>query len=269
MIFTKRSAIITTVSLLGWYFLGLFITNIFIASGEFTQNDFKNYNVIFIINLPYILGTIVAFIGRGRISKESSVGKALLALGLTCASIVMGFVTWFYFETILQIETPYPSLADIFFTLYIPLVIYASFHLLKIFTLGVTRVLIAQALILGLISGFLLFKFAGLEFPTISFDAPFTTSLFDFLYAFANAVLVALAVAILRLSGGKMTGSLLFLVLALVGMVASDLVFSYRVEFGSYYTGDIGDALFTITGCMFAISVYKIVLNFSPKNDIS
>ncbi|MDQ5950333.1 MAG: hypothetical protein QG585_275 [Patescibacteria group bacterium] len=268
MIFTKKSAIITTLVLAGWYVFGLFVTNALITSGEVAQNDFKNYNVIFLINLPYILGAVVAFIGRTRISKDSSVGKALLALGLTCASLAMGFVTWFYFETILQIEIPYPSLADIFFILYIPLVIYASIHLLKIFTLGLRKTSIVQALILGLISGFLLFKLAGLEFPTISLDSPLTTSLFDFLYAFADAILIALAVVILRLSGGKMTGGLLFLVLALVSMVASDLVFSARVDQGIYYTGDIGDALFTLTGCLFALSVYKIALNFSPKNEI-
>lgn len=269
MIFTKKSAIITTIFLIAWYLGGLIFTHSFITSGALTQNDFKNYNVIFLINLPYILGAIVAFIGRKRISKESSVGKALFALGLTCTSLALGFVTWFYFETILQIEIPYPSLADLFFTLYIPLLIYASTHLLRIFTLGLKKSSIAQAVILGVIAGYLLFELAGLEFPTISFDSPFTTSLFDFLYAFADAILIALAVVILRLSGGKMTGGLLFLVFALISMVASDLVFSARVEQGVYYTGDIGDALFTLTGCLFAVSVYKIVLNFSPKNELS
>lgn len=244
-----------------WYVFGFLLLYVFAES--VLPSDIIKYNVIYFIHSSMLFGAIVAFIGSRRLSIQGAIGKASFFIGSALLCNGLGFFTWFVSETLLKETTLYPAPADFFYVLFYFLVSIGLFYLLRVYALNVTKQKLIQAFVLAIISGILMFKIFDLSLPSFAETDSFLKNAFDLFYTFTDVLLIGVVVVTLRLAGGKVFKGLLVFLFGLILTVAADLTFSYRIDNGSYYTGDVGDLLFSFSGLALAIGIFFIVRNFN------
>ncbi len=252
------AAIIMLVLILGW--------NLFL----FQQTDKKTlWNYLFNLFYGFIFlgGGIIGVIGANKMSLESTIGKALFFLGMGLIYYAIGQCIWVYFNLIIQIEIPYPSLADIFFLLFIPFIGIGVAYIIRMFLLNVGRRLIIESVLILFVSGILIFVF--LAKPDISHNLPTLTRFFNIAYPLGDTILLSLAFVVLRVSGGKIYAGIRYIILALLLQVSADITFAYRTTNNSYWNGDISDLLFAFSSLAFAIGIITMLSDFTPLSQRS
>ncbi len=167
----------------------------------------------------------------------------------------LGEVTWSVYYDVLNINIPYPSLADAFYLSgYIPL--FAGFYFYVTYfrpaisrrvVLGVLAVILASAVVvLVLLVGPVL---ATTEEPLVRF--------FDFAYPLLDLALMSMATLGLGLLvRGRLGGAWLFLNVGVLLNVIGDVLFSYTTAQGTYYAGSLPDLLFMEGYVSFALAFY-------------
>ncbi len=200
---------------------------------------------------------IISLFGVKLHGLSSAVGKELLSIALAMFGFSLGLFVWCYYNVIVKIGTPYPSIADFFFVLYIPFLGYGILNLLRVFgMLYSTRILMETIIIFG-VSSILIF-FVGNP-PDLSNELPLLEKSLNIFYLLGDAFLISLGYMLIRLTRGRIHGSFFFLVGALFAMAAADLTFAYRTGTEVYWNGDISDLLFVLSGFLFGLGVTKIV----------
>lgn len=261
MFLTKKQNICIFLGLFFWYLFGISLLVLFIK--DVLYEDFVKYNVIYFIHAGMIFGSIVSFLGSKKLSNQGSVGKSLLFIGFGLLANAFGFFAWFISETILRQVDLYPAPADFFFVLFYPLVSIGLIYLLRVYALNLTKFKLIQALFFAIFSGLIMFFVFDLSFPSFDESDSFLKSFFDLMYTFTDVLLVSVVILALRLAGGKIFKGLFVFLFGLILNVVADLVFFYRIENGIYYTGDIGDLFYALSGIALAIGAYFVAKNFT------
>lgn len=180
---------------------------------------------------------------------SSVIGKAITVLSLGLFAQEFGQLIFSFYNIVLQVEVPYPSLADIGFFGTIPFYLYGIFLLAKAagatFSLRtITNQLIAIILptaILGL-SYFIFLK--DYEFDLIK---PLQVFL-DFGYPLGEAGYISVAILAYGLSrkllGGLMRSKILFIIAAFIMQYIAEFNFLYQNTQGTWINGGYGDYLY-------------------------
>lgn len=129
-------------SKLSYLFIGLIIVAAIVfhvlVNFVFNSDDSDLIVLVFSIMNPLITSSIAFLVAH--IYRDAEVfGKAYLSLAAGYFAIFLGELTYFIYESVLQIE-PYPSIADVFFFLQYPLIL---FHLnlnIKFFAPSVNKI---------------------------------------------------------------------------------------------------------------------------------
>jgi hypothetical protein len=166
-------------------------------------------------------------------------GKAgLVHLGLFLGIFLwfLGDTAWAIYETVLQIEIPYPSFADVFYLVgYIPIGI-AIVQFLWTFRAGLKRQMALVALGVGLL--FVGLMCAFLMGPLVVSTEDFLTKSYDVAYPVFDSMLVVLAIFMFFVfRGGKMAGAWVWISLGLLLTALADIAFSLGSLQGWYYSG--------------------------------
>lgn len=74
----------------------------------------------FVVLVAVVVCAISSFLVSNRYARSTVFGQAYLALGIGFTAYAIGEIIWDYYIGVLKIY-PYPSIADIFFLLNIPL----------------------------------------------------------------------------------------------------------------------------------------------------
>jgi hypothetical protein len=231
-----------------------------------------------IINLcvlgSYGIAGAIAIAGARQIGLESYLGKAFLTIGVGMLCMVSGFLVEDYFKFVLQVDVPYPSFADVFFFLYTPLVVVGLWMFLKIHSMRVTRRLLLEAAALTVACVAISFlclgsltlgeRMAILElFRGNAVDAhQVAAEAMSAVYLATDAVYLALAALIARVSAGKMSAGLFLFAIGIALMTAADVAYSIVIENGTYLEGDVADQLFLAAGFAQAIGLTFVVRPF-------
>lgn len=206
--------------------------------------------------LAFFLGSAISFVGFFGNPQKSSLGLTAFFLGLGGASYGFGLVIWFYYNSILNIEVPYPSLADFFFIVFIPLIAIGCIKLLAVVGGTVKSRYIIEGLILFALSLILIIGFVVQ--PDLSSDLPFITKVTNILYPVGDSILLTLAYIIFRISGGKIQKAATTLVFSLLFQVLGDIFFSIRTVNETYWNGDIADVFFALSATFLTWSIITI-----------
>ena len=183
---------------------------------------------------------------------NSVIGRALTALSLGLLAQEFGQLVFSYYNIFLNVEIPYPSLADLGYFGSIPLYVWGiialgkasgvSFNMQK-FTSQAQAVLIP---LLTLIASYLLFL-RGYEFD---YTQPLKIFL-DFGYPLGQAVYVSLAILTFSLTrkilGGAMREKVLLLIFAFAAQYLSDYNFLFQTSHGTWVNGGYGDYLYFVS----------------------
>ena len=222
------------------------------------------------INLLYSFSTaVLAFIGgimgllvsRHWGGSKSSVGKAVLLMSLGTTSWSLGNFVWSFYNFVLHLEMPYPSLADLGYTLAVPLWAIGVFYLSQAtgakFSLRKLKgrmLLVLLPLVAAVFSYYFLFVIA--RDSSIEVEGGLLKIFLDFYYPLGDWVILTMSFLLFGLSlkylGGRFRLPVFITLLGFVIMFLADFFFSYTTTVGTYYNGNFPDLLFAVA--MFVIS---------------
>jgi hypothetical protein len=224
------------------------------------------YHVIYFIHAPMLVGAFIAFVGAKKVLLQGAIGKSLTCIGIALFLNALGFFMWFVSETLLGRSDLDPAPADFFFLFFYVFLGIGMFFLLKVYQTYITRIKLIKALTLVLLSGMFMFYLFELSLPSFEEGVFSLEALFDTFYTFTDVFLVGVVIMTLQLAGGRIFKGLYVLLFGLILNVVADLLFFARIKNDTYYTGDIGDLFYAVSGLVLAIGVYFIAHNFSASN---
>lgn len=221
----------------------------------------KGGDVNFIFNLAYsavfILGAIFASVNFKKFSGSPDLKRSMLFYGLGMIAYALGLFVWTYYNLILRVDIPYPSLADAAFLLYYPGVILGTYFLLKSFGGALTSKLIVEGILVMLVLFVSLYLF--LNQTSLGPDVTTGAKILNILYPFFDSFLVALAITILRTEIGiSEHPNILYFVFSFIILAVADTLFSFRQAAGIYWNGDISDLLFAVSGFLTSLGILSI-----------
>jgi hypothetical protein len=201
--------------------------------------------------MPLVGGFMAVSIASTWGGFQSNAGKAVFLIGLGLFLWGCGNLIWTYYNFVLHIPAPYPSLADLVYAPGMFCYGLGVFYLAKINGIPLalkgipTKIflIITPLIVLALI-------LATRDGMISSFSSNPVKIFFDITYPLGDFIALTIAIVLSGLSFRYMKGKYAFdigAVLLGVGfMFIADSIFSYTTTVGSFYNGDFGDLLFTV-----------------------
>lgn len=231
------------------YWLGLRYSN--------QTEGFYNYFYSFLFGLiPLIGGAIAIYKAKIWGGLRSSVGKSVFFIGLGVFLWGIGELIWSYYNFIVGIPAPYPSLADLGFAPSIFFYGLGAYYLSQAtgakFGLRSTmaKVFAVIAPIIVLIFSYYILVIVARGGVLIPEGETTLKLILDLAYPLGDFLALAIAVMISGLSfkymGGRHLWDIISILLGLAVMFIADSVFSYTTTIGTYYNGNFGDLLLTL-----------------------
>jgi hypothetical protein len=169
----------------------------------------------------------------------------------------LGELSWAIYALLLNVEIPYPSIADVVWLIgYVPL-FFALFLYIRTFQYAVSKTMFAIATVAVCIASlaFLLFLV-----PPIFADASehdMVTLAVDIAYPALDIVLFSLSIlGLLIFAKGKVAQAWLLINGAILMNVVGDVLFSYTTLQGTYYNGHWSELFFAWGYVLFALAFY-------------
>lgn len=212
-------------------------------------------------------------VSRGWGGGRSVLGRSILAFAVGLLFQVFGQSTFSFYNLLLKVDIPYPSIADIGFFGSIPLYIYATVLLARASGVAVTlrsfaRQIQALAIPLVILVFSYLFFLREYEFD---WSEPLRV-LLDFGYPFGQAIYISLAILAYLLSkgvlGGVMKGRILFILLALVVQYAADYNFLFQAANETWRNGGYGDFLYMLAYLTMTLGLYQLGVRYIEETKL-
>ncbi len=191
---------------------------------------------------------------------KSTVGKGLLytSMGLLFYGIGQFFWLWY---NLTGKEVPYPSIADLFFVLLMPLLLLGVWHITLLFTPRIKPLRIFEFILLTIIILTLTMIFVNR--PDIGTDLDLLTNMLNIYYPFADAVIFSVSIVALRVVGGRFNVIVLFISAGALLHACADILFTHSTTVGTYWNGDLSDLLFSLGGFAVSIGIITLISLFS------
>lgn len=218
------------------------------------QDGFYNYLYSFLFGLvPFVGGMVAMYSARMWGGFSSAVGKAVFFVGLGIFCWGAGENIWSYYNFVLNVPAPYPSLADIGFApsiffyglgaIYLSRAAGAQFALRN--KNARAFAVLAPVVIFG-IAYYILITVARGGVLVAGGEGLLKTVL-DLAYPLGDFVGLTVAIVVSSLSfkylGGRYIWDIYAILLGLFVMFVADTIFSYTTTVGTYYNADFGDLL--------------------------
>lgn len=254
--FTKKHNLIIGVILL------VALVSMLWANAVFNIMPQAQVLIVFANYATSLLGAFIGIYAAWKIGIHNFIGKGLLCLGLGSFFSFLGYLLWDYTESILLIPLPYPSIADVSWSLSMPLGILGVYFLVKIYQPQMrARFILETAVFFVLASAITIYLIGWPDFS----ESTFTTGFFDAYYTITDIAWLALTFITLRIAGGKIFAGLLLYAIATFLMAVGDILFAIRIANETFFYGDIAD-LTLLFGWIFATAgIYLTAQTFSNR----
>jgi hypothetical protein len=218
--------------------LGLFATG---SKTELANSWFNaGYAMVFVAT------ALLGFIAHKRRYISGAQGRALWFFSLGSLSFAIALFIYTYSGVVLNIQTPFPSTADIFFTIYTISVGAGCVAILELLGPVMTKKVVLQS-VCGAFVAFCL-AFAFLINPALELTTEPLVRFFTIVYPIIACALITLVMIIARSSGGSSARSLKLYFVSLSFLAVGLILFLYRHNSGTYWNGDITDFFCMIAG---------------------
>lgn len=195
----------------------------------------------------FVVGGIFAL--KNSVLSKGDLRQSHFYFGLALFSFAIANLIWTGYNVFLHTPVPYPSLADVFYLLFYPLLTWGFFLYLKAHSYRFTAKLGLESFVIFGIIFLTLFTFLG---P--SEGSPLASTLAA-AYIFLDALLLSQVAVAIRGSTGRISLRLVLLTLGLLFLAIADTAFTYRTNLGVYWNGDLADSLFALSGFFLALGV--------------
>jgi hypothetical protein len=237
------------------------------------RENFHNYLFGAVYGLMALLGGLWGLsISKEWGGRKSVMGKAIIFLSLGLLAQEFGQVVFSFYNIFLNIEIPYPSIADIGFFMNIPLYLYGGYLLLmasggKLNIKSLKSQFQAVGIPVLMLGLSYLFFLQSYEFDLSN---PLKTFL-DFGYPLGQAMYVSIAILAYSLTrkwlGGVMKARILLLIIAFIYQYIADFNFLYQSSLGTWYNGGYGDYLYFLAYFLMALGILGLSAD-SVRNKI-
>jgi len=210
---------------------------------------------------PFIAGAVVTVSGFAlkRYWRSPTDKFSRIWIGFTLGMVFwfLGELTWAIYSLLLNVEIPYPSIADAVWLIgYVPLFV-ALYSYIRIFRPAVSRTMFASATVAVCAASlaFLLFLVPPI-FANASENNTVTLTV-DMTYPALDIVLFSLStLGLLVFAKGKIATAWLFINGAILMNVVGDVLFSYTTLEGTYYNGHWSELFFAWGYILFALAFH-------------
>ena len=255
----QQKIFLTILGTLHVLFIAWFVLIYLTGTTDDTINLYSNiYGII-----PLLSGIYGLFLAQRWGGMKSAVGKAMSFLSLGLITWGVGMAVWLYYNIILNVEVPYPSLADAAFIISWPLWgIGAAFLSIatgaKFGAQGKGRIILF-AIPLTIIASSYYFLVTIARQGVVSTYEDGLKTFFDLAYPIGDVVILSVALLIIGLSykyfGGIYKIAIYLILSAFVVNYFADFTFSYTTSLGTYYNGSLADILFATTMFIFGVGI--------------
>ncbi len=247
-----------------------FVLFLFTVAFAIAMSPLANQSPILSLEYVYpacmVLIAFVAMIAAFSIKTVYRMPALMISIGVLCNSV--GELFWLFLTKGLNVELPYPSIADIWFVMFYPLTFIGLINLIvyigcfedkcKTGLLWLNR--FANLLLLFSIAATILLfgKYAQADFSHL-------LEIFDVMYLIFDAmVLIVIIALIVYLFSAGETKAKALTPLLLIGIgylitLGADSLFAYTSDLGLYTTGGIVDYLFLLAAYIFSSGVVKML----------
>ncbi len=243
-------------------YLGSILLGAILALIYFFQNQYADAMYLFSNAFPPIIAGVAVASSAFALKKywgkpEDKFSKIWLGFTLGMIFWFLGELGWAVYTLLLNVEIPYPSIADIAWLIgYVPMM--AAFHwYVRTFQFTISKTLYkAGAVIIGL---FCLGHFAYFLAPVFAemAETEITTVAVDIAYPALDLVLLGYALlALLIFFRGKIAVAWSLISAAVLMNVAADMLFTYTTLQDTYYCGHPLELLFHFGYILYALAFY-------------
>lgn len=216
-------------------------------------NDFYSFSFGLIPLIGGLWGILLSLSWGGL---RSYVGKSIFFISAGSFSWGIGTMIWAYYNFFAGVAVPYPSIADLFYVVTIPLWILGMTNLSHAtgthsgFKTGAGKILVFAIPLAVLAASYYLLVVIAREGVLISSFEGYLKLFLDLAYPLGDAIILTLAVLVYGLSrkylGGMYKIPVNILLVGFLVMYFADFTFSYTTTKETFYTGNFGDLIFTI-----------------------
>lgn len=220
---------------------------------EPTHTTIFNYLYNISYGLSFGIAGIISFLYIKKYPLNIFIWRTVI---LSTCFFFMAQLIWVYYNTVLQSEVPFPSLADIFWILFYITNIGMTLSIFKSLKIGYSyRNLLEIIFIFGI-----LFTISN-SFVAINTDFSESSQIVNILnvmYPLFDSLLVAFFLIIIRSSEGRFKPALLFFTTAFFAFTIGDSLFTYQTSLNTYWNGNFVDAIFAISGYFYSIGIFSL-----------
>lgn len=257
-----RPVLVRKLSLILFAFLSVWWVYVaFVLKNESTQANLfwgASYQLMAVFGV--ICGLIISKSWGGF---KSVMGRTIISFCIGLMLQVFGQTVFSYYNLILMVDIPYPSLADAGYFLSIPFYSYAAILLARTAGAGLSLKSIhkkAQMLIIPLLA-LIISYFIFLKDYVFDWSNPLLVFL-DFGYPLGQAFYVSLALLAFVLSkellGGMMKHKVLTVLFALAVQYIADYNFLLQAHNGTWTNGGYGDYLYLVSYFMMSLALINL-----------
>ncbi len=230
------------------------------------KNEYTNANLFW--GASYQLMAIFGVIFGLVISKswggfKSIMGKTIILFSIGLLFQVFGQTIFSFYNLVLKVEIPYPSLADIGYFMSIPFYAYAAILLGKASGAGLSLKSIHKKIVAVLIPLIILIISYMVFLQGYEFDWSNLLRVFlDFGYPFGQAFYISIALLVFILSkkflGGLMRPKVLLILSALAVQYAADYNFLYQAYNETWINGGYGDYIYLFSYFIMSLALISL-----------
>lgn len=219
----------------------------------------------FLFGLVYSFIALIGGINGLLISRKwggfrSLMGRSIIFLSSGLLCYWFGQTVWSYYNLVLRVEAPYPSIADIGYFSVIPLYILGMYSFAKVSGAKITLSKISGKLIVFIIPLSMLGISYYVFLQNISLDISNPIrSFLDFGTPIGHALAISIALVAYFLTrgvlGGGMKKRIIFIIFAMLSQNITDNTFLYQYAAGTYYNAGINDLMFATSFTLMAIAL--------------
>ncbi len=233
-------------------------------------------NELFILIYPVLplVGGIYGFIFAKKWGGfKSTFGSSITWFAIGFFFQFLGQYLYVYYQLIVGVEVPYPSIGDVFYFGSVLFYIFGAYKLALVAGIKLTFKSIKGKL--ALLIPFIVL-FLSYYILLQGYEADWSNKLIvflDFGYPIGQAIYLSIALLALLISkdilGGLMRKPIMLLIAALVGQFIADFVFSYQVsrEVSTFYAAGTNDYMFALAYFLMTFALFSIGNMFYKVKD--
>jgi hypothetical protein len=245
----------------------------------FAKNTEKGTGLYLLFASTYGVVSLFGGVGGLYFSKrwgglKSHLGKTLTFLSLALLFTEAGQIIFSFYNIILKVDLPYPSLADVGFFGAIPLYCLGAFYLLRTMNISgrIKRDNPLKTFSTMLIPMLMMLVTYLVNFRTYDSSGSSIIKIFlDFADPIGHSVYISFALIALvlsgRLFGGKLRKSILVILLAFLMQYVADLNFLFQDTHSTWVNGGYGDVLYLISYTLMSYGVLSIERSMRTQDD--